>query len=33
MLTENEIICHTKIGGTLYSKYDDIVKILEGNKI
>jgi len=31
-LREKGIICYTKIGGTLYYKYDDILKVLEANK-
>lgn len=31
-LREKGIICYTKIGGTLYYKYEDILKVLETNK-
>jgi len=31
-LRVNGILSYTKVGGTLYYKYDDIIKLMEANK-
>ena len=31
-LRVNRVLSYTKIGGIIYYKYEDIIKVLEGNK-